>query len=211
MKAYPVTVQVQPLVKASSSKQVKAKFFTMLGIESSTINATINKSPIHNQYYSAESNLKYNHPRDANVVISSEKLKYNKQDDEALSLSSSPSLKHRRWGNSNSLFQQHKASEDNNATMNEENDLQSQKKKDGVSFVDTVKVLPIPKRDEYSDRVARRIWSSAVEIQEMAMRNSVEFAAEGWDWRTVTEDDQMYVCSDTGELVHPVHFGSNYM
>jgi len=207
MKSPPVTVQVQPLVKASSSKQVKAKFFNMLGIESSTTNTSVTKSPMHNQCYITENkNKKYNHPRDANVVISLEKLKYNKQDDEALS-SSSPSFGQRRWGSNSSsiLFQQQKASADD--------DLQSQnKKKDGgVSFVDTVKVLPIPKRDEYSDRVARRIWSSAVEIQEMAMRNSVEFAAEGWDWRTVTEDDQMYVCSDTGELVHPVHFGSNYM
>merc|ERR1712151_775358 len=203
--ASPITVQVQPLVKASSSKQVKVKFFNMLGIESSTTNTTINKSPTYNM----ESNKKFNHPRDANLVISSEKLKYNKQDDEALSFS--PSLKH-RWGSGSNLFQHHKASDDNNASMqNREDGLQSHKKKDGVSFVDTVKVLPIPKRDEYSDRVARRIWSSAVEIQEMAMRNSVEFAAEGWDWRTVTEDDQMYVCGDTGELVHPVHFGSNYM
>merc|ERR1711862_913269 len=87
---------------------------------------------------------------------------------------------------------------------------QSHKKREVVSFVDTVKVLPIPKRDEYSDRVAKRMGSSAVEIQEMAMRNSVEFAAEGWDWRTVTEDEQMYVCTETGELVHPVHFGNNY-
>jgi len=186
MKSQAVTVQIQPLVKASSSKQVKAKFFNMLGIDSAS------SSSMSHQYLDKDKN--FNHPRDANIVMSVEKLKYKKDEE----LIPSKSMTH-RWN----LLQQ-------KPERNLETE-QSHKKREVVSFVDTVKVLPIPKRDEYSDRVAKRMWSSAVEIQEMAMRNSVEFAAEGWDWRTVTEDEQMYVCSETGELVHPVHFGNNYM
>jgi hypothetical protein len=74
-----------------------------------------------------------------------------------------------------------------------------------IAFQEDVEVVPIPTRYEYSDRIKSRIWSNRHELQENAERNAMEFAAEGWDWRTVTEDDGMFICSVSGELVHPVH------
>jgi hypothetical protein len=78
-------------------------------------------------------------------------------------------------------------------------------RKTRIMFQEDVEVMPIPTRYEYSDRIKSRIWSNRHELQENAERNAVEFASEGWNWRNVTEDDGMYICSQSGELVHPIH------
>lgn len=74
-----------------------------------------------------------------------------------------------------------------------------------ITFNDDVSVAHIPMRSEYSDRVRSRLWSNRYEIHENATRNAIEFQAEGWDWRSVTEDEGMFVCTSSGELIHPVH------
>ena len=81
----------------------------------------------------------------------------------------------------------------------------SAKKSTKIAFQDEVEVLPIPTRYEYSERIKSRIWSNRHELQENAERNALEFASEGWDWKKVKEDDHMFICSQSGELVHPVH------
>lgn len=74
-----------------------------------------------------------------------------------------------------------------------------------VGFADIVSVVAIPMRTAYSSRIKARLWSDRSEIHENVRRNTVEFAAEGWNWRNVTEDDGMFVCSVSGALIHPVH------
>ena len=81
----------------------------------------------------------------------------------------------------------------------------SSTRKTKIAFSNEVSVLPIPMRNEYSSRIKSRLWNGRLETHENIARNTLEFAAEGWNWRTVTEDDGMYVCSVSGALIHPVH------
>lgn len=78
-------------------------------------------------------------------------------------------------------------------------------KRRGISFDESVSIVPIPMRSDYSKRMRDRMFHDRKELETMAARNSIEFAAEGWDWRTVTEDDGFYTCSVTGTKVHPIH------
>ena len=67
----------------------------------------------------------------------------------------------------------------NNNNNNNNNNHTRKKKKKSLSFHETVEVVPIPMRNEYSSRVKARLWSNAMEIQENAARNCMEFAHEG--------------------------------
>lgn len=79
------------------------------------------------------------------------------------------------------------------------------KSKRRVSLKNDVAVIPIPMRTEYSSLVKARIWSSANELTQNAARNTLEFAAEGFNWRNVADDEQM-VQSPSGERIHPIHY-----
>lgn len=79
------------------------------------------------------------------------------------------------------------------------------KSKSAITFDDSVRVLPIPHHEAYSDRLRSRMWSDRYELMSNVRRNTIEFAAEGWDWRNVFEDEMLHLCPETGELVHPVH------
>lgn len=179
------TAKLTPLMKLSSSQKLKSKFFNVIGIESSP-NHLNGLSSFETDPYRSHGKInqppRMRHPRTAGVVSSQEALKYNHKDD----------------------FSQHRRRKNINAEA-----ADGGKKK--ITFDDVVQVLPIPKRNEYSNRISCRLWSGAVEINENAARNSVEFAAEGWDWRTVTEDEKMYICYATGERIHPVHYENDYM
>ena len=79
------------------------------------------------------------------------------------------------------------------------------RKKKSVSIHKSVSVVPIPSRLEYSRQIRECIWTTAVEIQRNAARNTIEFCSESWKWQNVLEDEHMFVHQTTKELVHPIH------
>lgn len=84
--------------------------------------------------------------------------------------------------------------------------FEKSKPKRSITFNESVDVVPIPMRHEYSDRIRSRLWSNTIELYENAARNHVEYASEGYDWRNAADDEQMYICRTTGEKIHPIHY-----
>ena len=79
------------------------------------------------------------------------------------------------------------------------------REKTTVCFDSIVTVREIPKRTEYSQRVKCTIWMPFQELEANAARNTIEFAAENWDWRQVYEESDMVFLQGQEEPVHPVH------
>ncbi len=72
-----------------------------------------------------------------------------------------------------------------------------------VRFNNVVTEKEIASHKKYSDRIKRQLWSDPEEILENAYRNQIEFQAEGMNWESVLENNEMYVDPETGELIHP--------
>mmetsp|Transcript_31674 Transcript_31674/g.67100 ORF Transcript_31674/g.67100 Transcript_31674/m.67100 type:complete len:203 (+) Transcript_31674:365-973(+) len=77
--------------------------------------------------------------------------------------------------------------------------------KKSVKFNNDVAVRPIPSRHSYSPRVKARLYTAPRELAASAVRNAVEFNYEGCSYRNVVEENGMYVCVESGELIHPAH------
>lgn len=72
-----------------------------------------------------------------------------------------------------------------------------------VRFNSIVKEKHIASHKRYTDRIKRTMWSDTEEIRKNAYRNQIEYQAEGMNWESVLEDDEMYKDAKTGELIHP--------
>lgn len=82
--------------------------------------------------------------------------------------------------------------------------MEKPKKYSTVAFEDEVSVIPIPRHQEYSQRIRSRLWCDKRELRTMAARNTIEYQSEGWNWRTVVDDDA-FITTASGERIHPVH------
>jgi hypothetical protein len=74
-----------------------------------------------------------------------------------------------------------------------------------IRFNPSAYAVYIPNRNQYSNRIKKRIWTDRYELAENVERNTLEFEYEGYDFNKVVLEDDMYVDSLNGELVHPCH------
>lgn len=105
------------------------------------------------------------------------------------------------------LRYEEKDGDDEDGDVHRRNRLISEGSQDGkrVNFREDVTVVPIPMRSEYSDRIKTKLWTGRVELCEIVERNLEEFAAENYNWRSVCPEEHMHLCTDTQDLIHPVH------
>jgi hypothetical protein len=72
-----------------------------------------------------------------------------------------------------------------------------------VSFDATVLVHSIIHAKDLSARFKRTIWMPPRELEEALHRNSIEFAAEGWEWQNATEEADFVLVGT--QYIHPAH------
>lgn len=76
----------------------------------------------------------------------------------------------------------------------------------GVSFNESVRVLPIPPLSHYTLEQRRNMYANRFEVRENKVRNKKEFAFDNYDWKNCTEERAMVICPLSGNLLHPAHF-----
>mmetsp|Transcript_32008 Transcript_32008/g.67751 ORF Transcript_32008/g.67751 Transcript_32008/m.67751 type:complete len:173 (-) Transcript_32008:183-701(-) len=96
---------------------------------------------------------------------------------------------------------------DHNEEEDQREPQQSGRKK-GVKFHETVTVVPVPLRKDYSGKIKTKLWIDKLEMCENVERNRIEFASEDFDWRKACSEDEMFICNDTRELIHPIHIAN---
>lgn len=74
-----------------------------------------------------------------------------------------------------------------------------------VRFDPAVAVATIPSHRSYPPQVHAAMHASKDEMAWNTMRNTREFVYEGWEWQDAVEEDGMFVCTVSGEYVHPAH------
>jgi hypothetical protein len=76
----------------------------------------------------------------------------------------------------------------------------------GVSFNESVRVLPIPPLSHYTLEQRRNMYANRFEVRENKLRNKKEYAFDNYDWKNCTEESSMVICPMSGNLLHPAHF-----
>lgn len=150
----PIQTKLQP---PTTTQQVRTKFFhQMIGIDSGSPTTPTKPAALEGTTKEAlpiaTPSPNWVHPQTLKVNRSKQALKYDRNDDKIYC------CKRRRV---------------DPAAGN------SAKRRKSITFDDSVDVLPIPMRSEYSNRVRERLWSNGGEIYQNAARNAIEFASEG--------------------------------
>jgi hypothetical protein len=161
----------RPDSSSRTTEQVREKFLNMIGIESRLPHVEPSTGSTAEEASSSEAVVQHGdvgscqgwvHPRTRSVTCFTESLKYDVRADQDFS------SKRRK-----------KSEVDDRQPLSSVRS--SGKPKRILYFSETVKVVPIPMRTEYSNRVRSRMWSNALEIYQNATRNTIEFASEGYE------------------------------
>eukprot|EP00568_Trieres_chinensis_P006259 CAMPEP_0183309610 /NCGR_PEP_ID=MMETSP0160_2-20130417/25446_1 /TAXON_ID=2839 ORGANISM="Odontella Sinensis, Strain Grunow 1884" /NCGR_SAMPLE_ID=MMETSP0160_2 /ASSEMBLY_ACC=CAM_ASM_000250 /LENGTH=229 /DNA_ID=CAMNT_0025473665 /DNA_START=119 /DNA_END=808 /DNA_ORIENTATION=- len=76
--------------------------------------------------------------------------------------------------------------------------------KSRVRFSEMVTFLTIPSVASYPVDVKNSIWRSRAEVKLLKKLSQLEFAYDNHDWRTATEEEDMFVDPVSNKLIHPI-------
>jgi hypothetical protein len=179
----------------STTDHVRCKFLEKIGIDvrpglappAEQVSSTgASKSFAVTERVENQRSLDWIHPRNRNVQCYREPLKFDFKEDRTniTKRQHDEQLRHRHT--MKRIHTQHEVSTSYSSTSSH---ITACTVSTGVSsiskptkhttFVDSVDVLPIPMRNEYSSRIKARLWADSKEIHENAARNAIEFATEG--------------------------------
>lgn len=80
-----------------------------------------------------------------------------------------------------------------------------------ISFHENVTVYPVRSIEDFPDDVWEATWKPRAEVRAHKKRSKKEYAWDGYDWQNATEEDDMIMDPETGELEHPVHYEANHL
>ena len=154
------------------NSEVRSKFFTRIGVVGADLNTCMHQ--FENADISKDSSVP---TRDLqNVPRYSTKLKRDKCDEKEIQAFLG---RRRKFLSRRAAAAARAAAADKNSTPSvpAESIPKKSKPKRCISFNESVKVVPIPKRHEYSDRIRSRLWTNTVELYENAGRSHLVLLA----------------------------------